>query len=101
MYNAYRENTTMDKFNIVLRQLCCHPKIVADIKNAISGCNTLQDIEIAMISKYKSDVFVALKKTKFIELYIKRLYRKLEIAEWKQYARGLRKMEYRIKFDLH
>jgi hypothetical protein len=29
------------------------------------------------------------------------LYRKLEIAEWKQYARTLRQIGFRIKFELN
>jgi SNF2 family DNA or RNA helicase len=100
MYNAYLANPNIDKFNVTLRQLCCHPKIAEELKAVISNCKSLEDIEKVMVKHYENSVIIANKKLKLSQCRLKCLYRKLEIAEWKQYARCLRKMGYRVKFEL-
>jgi SNF2 family DNA or RNA helicase len=100
MYNAYVANANVDKFSVTLRQLCCHPKIADELKATISNCKSLDEIEKVMVKHYESAMNLAYKKVKFAEFRLKRLYRKLEIAEWKQYARCLRKIGYRIRFEL-
>jgi SNF2 family DNA or RNA helicase len=100
MYNAYLANPNTDRFSVTLRQLCCHPKIADDIKTAISNCKSLDEIETTMIKFYETTMSNAHKKTKIIKYRIECLNRRLEIAEWKQYARTLRHMGYRVKFAL-
>lgn len=100
MYNAYLANPNTDMFSVTLRQLCCHPKIADDIKTAISNCKSLDEIETTMVKFYESVMTTAYKKTKIIKYRIECLNRRLEIAEWKQYARTLRHMDYRVKFEL-
>lgn len=100
IYNAYMANANIDSFNVTLRQLCCHPKIANEIKATISNCESLDQIEKVMVKHYKNDMNTAHRKVKLVQYKIKRLHRKLEIAEWKQYARCLRKIGYRIKFEL-
>jgi SNF2 family DNA or RNA helicase len=100
MYNAYMANANIDRFSVTLRQLCCHPKIAEEIKAVISNCKTLDEVEKTMTGHYEKVMNAAHRKVKLMQYRIKRLNRKLEIAEWKQYARCLRKMNYRIEFDL-
>jgi SNF2 family DNA or RNA helicase len=100
MYNAYLANAHVDRFGVTLRQLCCHPKIADELKATIANCKSLDDIEKVMVKHYETTMNTAHKKLKLIQYRLKRLYRKLEIAEYKQYARCLRKMKYRINFDL-
>jgi SNF2 family DNA or RNA helicase len=100
MYNAYLANPNIDKFSITLRQLCCHPKIADELKATISNCKSLDEIEKVMVKHYETAVVLANKKVKLSQYRIKRLNRKLEIAEWKQYARILKKIGFRIKFEL-
>lgn len=104
IYNAYLANQNIDKFDITLRQLCCHPQIADDMKKAISDCLSLNDIEKKMVKFYEDEMNKALLKTKVIAYRIKCLHRRLDIAEWKQYARILRskksKFGFSLKFEL-
>jgi SNF2 family DNA or RNA helicase len=100
MYNAYLANPNIDKFSVTLRQLCCHPKIADELKATISNCKSLDEIEKVMVKHYETAVVLSNKKVKLCQYRLKCLDRKLEIAEWKQYARCLRKLGYRIKFEL-
>jgi SNF2 family DNA or RNA helicase len=54
MYNAYLANPNNSKFSIFLRQLCCHPKLADEIKDMLSSCTTLSDIEKKMVSHYEN-----------------------------------------------
>jgi SNF2 family DNA or RNA helicase len=101
MYNAYLANPSIDKFNVTLRQLCCHPKIANEIKATIENCKSLDDIEKTMVKFYENAVINAEKRMIITKYRIQCLYRKLEIAEWKQYARTLRQIGFRIKFELN
>lgn len=98
IYNAYMANANIDGFSVTLRQLCCHPKIADEIKAVISNCKTLDEVEKTMTGHYEKVMNSAHKKMVLMQYKIKKLCRKLEIAEWKQYVRCLRKMGYRVKF---
>lgn len=100
IYNSYLANENINKFDTVLRQLCCHPKIAEEIKSSISTCKTLDEIEKVMVSHYEKDMITAEKKMtleKYRQLW---LLKKLEIVEFKQYAKFLRLLGYKIKFNV-
>ncbi|ATZ80413.1 DEXDc helicase [Bodo saltans virus] len=101
MYNAYLANPNVDKFNVTLRQLCCHPKIANEIKSTIENCKSLDEIEKTMLKFYENAVMNAEKRMMIVKYRIQCLLRKLEIAEWKQYAKVLHQLGYRIKFELN
>jgi SNF2 family DNA or RNA helicase len=100
MYNAYMANPNVDKFNVTLRQLCCHPQIADEIKTAISSCKSLDEIQKTMIKVYEEAMNTSFIRTKVIKYRLECEYRKLEIAEWKQYARVLRNKGYSVKYEL-
>jgi SNF2 family DNA or RNA helicase len=100
MYNALLANPNVNKFSTTLRQLCCHPKIAEELKATISNCKSLDEIEKVMVKYCESAMNLANKRMTLAQCRLKCLHRKLEIAEWKQYAKCLRKLEYRVKFDL-
>ena len=66
MYNAYLANPNNNEFSVYLRQLCCHPQLADETKNALSNCKTLKDIEKMMVSHFR---IVAIKsKKKYIKI---------------------------------
>jgi len=56
MYNAYLTDSNNNKFDVFLRQLCCHPGIVDELKYTLSNCKTLKEIEKHMTTHYKKEV---------------------------------------------
>jgi hypothetical protein len=91
MYNAYLANPNNDKFGIFLRQLCCHPQLAQETKDALANCKTLEDVEKMMVSHYKTDMEYAfkkysnmLKRIKIIKKKIKKLEKKIKKAQMKK-----------------
>ena len=91
MYNAYLANPNNDKFGIFLRQLCCHPQLAQETKNALANCKTLEDVEKMMVSHYKTDMEYAYKKYRnmlkritIIKKKIKKLEKKVKKAQLKK-----------------
>lgn len=82
MYNAYLANTNNDKYGVYLRKLCCHPQIADETKYALSNCKSLEDIEKVMVSHYKNQYSISLKKVKKIKKRINSV--KKEIAKFKK-----------------
>ena len=101
MYTAFKSNPTIDKFNVLLRQICCHPKIANEIKGVLSNCKTLQDIEQMMLTHYESQMKDALVKFKYMEYKIRVLKRKIKIAEWKRQKYYLKQKKYRVKVEFN
>lgn len=62
MYNAYLANPNNDKLSVFLRQLCCHPKLADEIKDSLSNCKTLDDIQKTMVNHYLTGMNSAEKK---------------------------------------
>lgn len=54
MYNAYLANPSNNKYSVYLRQLCCHPNLAEETKNALASCKTLKDIEKMMLVHYRT-----------------------------------------------
>ena len=67
MYNAYLANPNNDKFSTYLRQLCCHPQLAEETKDALSNCKTLADIEKMMVSHYQIQVDEAQEKVDVVD----------------------------------
>ena len=100
IYNAYESDKNIGEFDTVLRQICCHPKIVSELKNVISCCKTLDEIEKIMVEHYKSIMINAHNLVRICKYKLECLHRRLEIAAWKQYIRALRKLGYYVKIEL-
>jgi len=99
MYNAYLANPNVDRFSVLVRQICCHPKIADEIKGTLSNCKTLDDIEKMMVKHYEVQMKKAHAKVKFIEYKIKETQRKIKIAEWKRQRKFLKQLGYRVKIE--
>lgn len=62
MYNAKVANGSVHyKGNEYIRQLCCHPNISDETKDALGGCKSLEDIETSMKNHYKKEYKTAKK----------------------------------------
>ncbi len=65
MYNAFLANPNNDKYSVLLRKICCHPKLADEIKDALSNCKTLDDIQKTMVNHYYNDMKKAETKLNF------------------------------------
>jgi len=54
MYNAHLMNHNHTKFDVFLRQLCCHPQLADETKASLQNCKTLKDIEKTMLDHYRN-----------------------------------------------
>ena len=95
MYNAYKANENVN--NVLLRQLCCHPKIVEELKNIIDKCKTLDDVEKIMVGHYKKLMDIADKKVKLMQFKISKVKRSIKVAEFKRQRRLLKKYKDHVK----
>lgn len=95
MYNAYLANPNNSKFSTFLRQLCCHPKLSDETKNALSHCKTLEDIEKMMVNHYASSVKLADKKVKGAQLKIKIMQFKIKKYERRRQKRILKALNFK------
>jgi SNF2 family DNA or RNA helicase len=90
MFNAYIANSNIDKRSVLVRQLCCDPRIVNELKDELSGCKTPEDIQKTMVSHYKKAMDNSSKKVRFIKYKIKKLKRNIKVTEFKRYRKFLR-----------
>lgn len=96
MYNAYIANPNVDKYSVLVRQICCHPKIAEEIKSALANCKTLEDVEKMMVKHYEKDVKFASDKVKLFNYKIANLTRIIKIKKWKQYVKLLKRKHYNV-----
>jgi SNF2 family DNA or RNA helicase len=99
MYNAYLANENIDRFNETLRKICCHPKLAEEIKNVLSNCKTLEDIEKMMVSHYEKQANSASNKVNYMEYKIKKAYVKIKILYWKQQRKFLKQLDYKVEIE--
>ena len=92
MYNAYLANHNNDKFSVYLRQLCCHPQLAEETKEALSNCKTLEDIEKMMVKHYQLQVTDAEEKVNKIQERVDKVNKKIKKLEKKQKKKILKKM---------
>ena len=100
MYNAYLTDPNMSKFSVIIRQICCHPKIADEIKGVLSSCKTLSDIEKSMVMHYKKQCDFTMRRVKKCEQYIAKTKRRMLVAEFKRQRKYLKQKGYRVTFDL-
>lgn len=99
MYNAYMANPNVDKFSVLIRQICCHPKLAEEIKIVASNCKSLEDIEKVMVKHYESQMKLAGAKVAYIEYRIKKTQRKIKILELKRQRFLVKKLGYKVKVE--
>lgn len=99
MYNAYLVDPNVNKFSVLMRKICCHPKLADEIKSTLSNCKTLEDIEKSMIGHYERAKDAAEKRVKFIEYRIRKTERKIKLAQFRRQRRLLKQQGYRTRLD--
>lgn len=99
MYNAYLANPNVDKGGVLMRQLCCHPGIADEIKEGLSNCKSLKDMENVMIKHYRAQMTNAENKLKYAEYGLKMLLHKKKIVVYKRQGRFLKKNGYRVQYN--
>jgi len=97
MYNAYLANENNDKFSVYLRQLCCHPKLAEETKEALSNCKTLADIEKMIVSHYKNEMDDAQEKVNKIQERLAKLNKKIKKLEKKQLKAQMKKKGIKVE----
>jgi SNF2 family DNA or RNA helicase len=96
MYNAYLANPNNDKFSVFLRQICCHPKLADEVKDSLSNCKTLDDIQQMMVSHYQTNMKQAQKKLKLSEIRQEVYSTLLKRYEVKRMKRLLKQQNYKV-----
>lgn len=96
LYNAYLVNPNVDKFSVLMRQLCCHTGIADEIKDTISNCKTPEDIENMMVKHYKTAMNTSDKKVRYIEYRIRKIERQITVAEFRRQKRFLKQLNYKV-----
>lgn len=91
IYNAYLADPNNNKLSVYLRQLCCHPQLAEETKEALSNCKTLEDIEKMMVFHYKLQMDEAQDKVNKTQERIIKVNKKIRKLENKQKKRYLKK----------
>lgn len=99
IYNAYMANANVDKFGVLIRQICCHPKLADEIKTVASHCKSLEDIEKVMVKHYETQMRLSGAKVAYLEYRIKKTQRKIKILELKRQRFLVKKLGYKVKVD--
>lgn len=97
MYNAYLADPNNDKFGKYLRQLCCHPLLAEETKEALSNCKTLEDIEKTMVNFHKIQMSDAKEKVDKIQERLSKLNKKIKKIEKKQFKKEMKKKGIKIE----
>lgn len=99
MYNAYLANPNNSKYSVFLRQLCCHPKLAEEIKDILSNCKTLEDMEKTMVGHYRKNMEISLNKVTDIKSRILLKEQRIKIYERYRQKRLLSTLKYLCKID--
>jgi SNF2 family DNA or RNA helicase len=94
MYNAFRFNNNIDKYSVLLRKICCHPTIAGELKDQLSNCMTLNDIQKKMVSCYKTSMDDSKTHLDNSDKKIKIWNNRIRIYEIKRQVRILRDLGY-------
>lgn len=98
MFNAYIANSNIDKRSVLVRQLCCDPRIVNELKDELSGCKTPEDIQRTMVSHYKKTMDNASRKVRFIKYKIEKAKRNIIVVKYRRYRKFL-KNDYKVTIE--
>jgi len=96
MYNAYLANSNIDKFSVIIRQICCHPKISDEIKGILNSSKSLKDIEKSMVEHYKKEYEKSESDILKYNKIIKNTENNIIIATYNQQKRLLKKEGYKV-----
>jgi SNF2 family DNA or RNA helicase len=99
MFNAYIVNSNIDKRSVLVRQLCCDPRIVNELKDELSSCKTPEDIQKTMVSHYKKSMDNSAKKIRYIKYRIKKTEYSIKVTEYRRYRKYLRQLGYKVKIE--
>jgi len=99
IYNAYLADPNIDKFSVLVRQLCCDPRIADEIKSTLSTCTTLEDIEKKMVEHYKKVAEQAEFKVGLTKYKIIKLQRRIKVTEYRRQRKFLKQIGYRVIID--
>lgn len=97
LYNAYIVNSNVDKYSVLVRQACCDPRIIDELKDELAGCKTPEDIQATLVNHHKKTTEIASKKVRYIKYKIKKCERKIKVTEFKRYRKYLKQIGYRVE----
>lgn len=102
IYNAYLVNQNNSKFSVLLRQLCCHPKLADETKEMLSNCKTLDDIQKLMVVHYEKDMIKSKNNLDAIAIRLDNIKKNTKMVEYKRQRKLLIKLGYdaEIKQDI-
>ena len=75
IYSAYLANPTVNRFSVLVRQLCNDPRLAEELKLNMSGCKTPEDIEKMMVQHYQTESAVYLEKLEILKYRMKKIQR--------------------------
>jgi SNF2 family DNA or RNA helicase len=101
LYEAFATNKNLPKYDVKLRQLCCHPQIVDELRNILGNCKTLEDVEKQMGSYYTAEVNIKQKELEYAEFKIKMITYKISIAKAKIYKSHLKRIKDKVKLIIN
>jgi len=99
MFNAYIANSNIDKKSVLVRQLCCDPRIVNELKDELSTCKTPEDIQRTMVKHYKNAMEESAKKVRIIKYRIKKHERNIKVSEFRRYRKYLKQLGNQVIID--
>lgn len=100
LYNSYLADSNLSENTEIIRQLCCCPKIVDELKNVFGENKTLDDIEDIMLEHYKNQVDYACICLTIQELLLKRIELKIKINRFKKQEQYLTKINYIVNTSI-
>jgi hypothetical protein len=100
MYNAYLSDNNIDRRSVIIRQICCHPKLADEIKGVLSKCKTLEDIENSMVEHYRNQYENAMINVKRYDMRIAKTNRHILVTQYKIQKRFLKQLGYQVKIEL-
>jgi SNF2 family DNA or RNA helicase len=100
MYEAFASNNNLDKYDVKLRQICCHPQIVDELKYILENCKTLEEIESKMSLYYKNDADKKHDEVLYADYKIKCIEERIKYTEAKVYKSHLKKHKIKIIINI-
>jgi SNF2 family DNA or RNA helicase len=99
IYSAYLANPNINRFSVLVRQLCNDPRLAEEIKFNISTCKTPEDIEKMMVTHYQNAASHALEKVNIIKYSISKLLRKITVTQYKRCRKFQRQLGNKVKIE--
>ncbi len=97
IYSAYLANPNVNRFSVLVRQLCNDPRLADEIKLNISGCKTPEDIEKMMVKHYQTEAETYLEKLELLKYRMKKCQRNITVTEYKRCRKYLKQQDNRVK----